>query len=275
MPVAEDQAQKRPTAVMGVLNVTPDSFSDGGKFMHLELAVQHARKLIADGAEILDIGGESTRPGAAPVSAQEQIDRVCAVIERIRAESDVTISIDTSSPLVMTAAVRAGASFINDVYALQQEGAVEAAAACRVPVCLMHMQGKPSSMQSNPSYTDVVSEILWFLEQRTNVLTRSVAPDTTIYWDPGFCFGKTLEHNIQLLQSLPRLVASGYPVLIGVSRKSMLGQITGREPGERLAAGLAVATIAAQAGVAIIRTHDVRETVDVVKVAAAAARGQL
>ncbi|GAA3974877.1 dihydropteroate synthase [Allohahella marinimesophila] len=231
--------------------------------------------MVDEGASIIDIGGESSRPGAAAVSVSEELERVCPVIEALRKISDVAVSVDTSTPEVMTEAIRLGASMINDIRALSREGALEAASRCNVPVCLMHMQGTPETMQQNPAYTDVVAEIEQFLKSRTDAAVQAGISRENISWDPGFGFGKTIEHNLQLLQALPRFVASGQPLLVGVSRKSMLGQLTGQPLDERLAAGLAVATIAAQAGVAVIRTHDVRETIDAVKVAAAFVRGQL
>ncbi|WP_416397260.1 dihydropteroate synthase [Allohahella sp. A8] len=264
-----------PPAVMGVLNVTPDSFSDGGRHATLELALRHALSMQDEGADIIDVGGESSRPGAAPVSVAEELDRVCPVIERLRSASDIAISVDTSTPAVMLEAVRLGASMINDIRALSREGALEAVSRCGVPVCLMHMQGAPATMQQNPAYTDVVAEVEQFLIARTDAAVAAGISRSRIAWDPGFGFGKTIQHNLQLLQALPKFVASGHPLLVGVSRKSMLGHLTGRPVDQRLAAGLAVATIAAQAGAAVIRTHDVRETIDAVKVAAAFVRGQL
>ncbi len=264
-----------PPAVMGVLNVTPDSFSDGGRHATLELALRHALSMQDEGADIIDVGGESSRPGAAPVSVAEELDRVCPVIERLRSASDIAISVDTSTPAVMLEAVRLGAWMINDIRALSREGALEAVSRCGVPVCLMHMQGAPATMQQNPAYTDVVAEVEQFLIARTDAAVAAGISRSRISWDPGFGFGKTIQHNLQLLQALPKFVASGHPLLVGVSRKSMLGHLTGRPVDQRLAAGLAVATIAAQAGAAVIRTHDVRETIDAVKVAAAFVRGQL
>ncbi|WP_344808779.1 dihydropteroate synthase [Allohahella marinimesophila] len=268
-------SKTHPPAVMGVLNVTPDSFSDGGLHATTGLALRRALAMVDEGASIIDIGGESSRPGAAAVSVSEELERVCPVIEALRKISDVAVSVDTSTPEVMTEAIRLGASMINDIRALSREGALEAASRCNVPVCLMHMQGTPETMQQNPAYTDVVAEIEQFLKSRTDAAVQAGISRENISWDPGFGFGKTIEHNLQLLQALPRFVASGQPLLVGVSRKSMLGQLTGQPLDERLAAGLAVATIAAQAGVAVIRTHDVRETIDAVKVAAAFVRGQL
>ena len=254
-------------AVMGVLNVTPDSFSDGGRYAAAEAAIRHALRMVEEGAAIVDVGGESTRPGAAPVPEAEELDRVIPIIEAIRRESDVPISIDTSKPAVMRAAVAAGANMINDVFALRAEGALEAAAELRKPVCLMHMRGEPRTMQDAPSYGDVVGEVAEFLEGRMRACADAGLGEDLIVIDPGFGFGKTPEHNIQLLANLRKLAAIGPPVLIGVSRKSTLGKITGRDVGGRLAAGLAAAVLAANAGASIIRVHDVAETVDALRIA--------
>lgn len=256
-------------AVMGILNVTPDSFSDGGRFLAAETAVRHALRMAEQGAAIVDIGGESTRPGAAAVGEQEEMDRVLPVIEAVIAGTDVPVSIDTSKPAVMRAAVAAGAALINDVRALQEAGALEAAAELQRPVCLMHMQGEPRTMQQEPHYRDVVAEVVQFLRDRVAACREAgLGPDRLVI-DPGFGFGKTPAHNIQLLANLRQLTAIGPPVLIGVSRKSTLGAITGREVGERLPAGLAAAVLAVERGAGIVRTHDVRETVDAIRIATA------
>ena len=247
---------------MGVLNVTPDSFSDGGRYAAAEAAIRHALRMVEEGAAIVDVGGESTRPGAAPVPEAEELDRVIPIIEAIRRESDVPISIDTSKPAVMRAAVAAGANMINDVFALRAEGALEAAAELQKPVCLMHMRGEPRTMQDAPSYGDVVGEVAEFLEGRMRACADAGLGEDLIVIDPGFGFGKTPEHNIQLLANLRKLAAIGPPVLIGVSRKSTLGKITGRDVSGRLAAVLAV-----NAGASIIRVHDVAETVDALRIA--------
>jgi len=253
--------------VMGVVNVTPDSFSDGGRFQSCERAVAHALDLAAQGADILDIGGESTRPGAAPVAESAELDRVIPVIEAIRAVSAAAISIDTSKPVVMRAAVAAGADMINDVYALRAPGALATAAELSVPVCLMHMQGEPRTMQQAPVYADVVADILAFFAARISDCVRAGMMRERLVLDPGFGFGKTLAHNLELLAGLHRFAELGLPVLAGLSRKSMLGAITGRErPDERVAASLAAALLAAERGAAIIRVHDVAETVDALKV---------
>ncbi len=256
-------------AVMGILNVTPDSFSDGGRFDGLESALAQALQLANDGADIIDIGGESTRPGAGGVSEQEELDRVIPVIEAVRAESDVPISIDTSKAAVMRAAVAAGASMINDVCALQGEGALQAAADLQVAVCLMHMQGKPRTMQADPRYDDVVAEIARFLEQRIAACVDAGLAEDRIVVDPGFGFGKTREHNVELLANLRQLQRLGRPVLVGVSRKSTLGELTSRDVDQRVPASVAAATIAVVNGAAIVRAHDVPATVDALKVARA------
>ncbi len=260
--------------VMGVLNVTADSFSDGGRFRERDAAIAHARQLLAEGAAIIDIGGESTRPGAEPVSEQQELDRVIPVIEALAGRIDAVISVDTMKPVVMREAVRAGAGLINDVRALGEEGAIEAAAASGAAICLMHMQGMPRTMQQDPRYDDVVVEVDAFLRERVAAcLAAGIAPERLCV-DPGFGFGKTVEHNLQLLAGLPRLAAAGYPLLVGLSRKSMLGTLTGRTVNERLAGSLALATIAALHGAQIVRAHDVAATCDAITVAWAARQQQ-
>ena len=255
--------------VMGVLNVTPDSFSDGGRFNTLDLAVRRAGDMVADGASFVDVGGESTRPGAAPVSEQEELDRVCPVVEAIAREVDTVISVDSSTPSVIRETARLGAGLVNDVRALEREGAIAAALETGLPVCLMHMQGAPGTMQDNPDYRHVLRDVATYLMDRVRVCEAAGIAAERILLDPGFGFGKTLDHNLQLLAALEQLKVLGYPLLVGMSRKSMLGHITGREVDERLPASLAVATIAALKGASVIRVHDVRETVDAVKVVAA------
>ena len=255
--------------VMGILNVTPDSFSDGGRFNQRDGALAHAERMVADGASFIDVGGESTRPGAAPVSVQQELDRVCPVIEALAANLDAVISVDTGTPEVMVEAVRLGAGLINDVRALQRPGALQVAAQSGVPVCLMHMQGQPDTMQQAPQYQQVVTEVSHFLMARVKAARDAGIPAEGLLLDPGFGFGKTLAHNLALLRELEQLHVLGYPLLVGLSRKTMLGQITGREVEERLPASLAAATIAAIKGAAIIRVHDVRETVDALRVVAA------
>jgi len=259
--------------VTGVLNVTPDSFSDGGRFLSVEAAVEHGVRMAAEGAAFIDVGGESTRPGAAAVDVAEEARRVLPVIERLRTLTSAVISVDTSKPEVMRAAAAAGAGLINDVRALREPGAPDAAVQSGCAVCLMHMQGEPRTMQHAPRYDDVVNEIRAFLTARVRVCRDAgLAPDRVVV-DPGFGFGKTLEHNLQLLRRLPELVADGSPVLVGLSRKSMLGTLTHRQPDERLAGSVALAVIAAQAGARIIRAHDVAATVDALKVVVALQRG--
>lgn len=251
--------------VMGIVNVTPDSFSDGGRYVSVSRAVAHAQQLIADGADMLDIGGESTRPGAAEVCEQEELDRVLPVIEGLR-DCALPISIDTWKPAVMRAAIRAGASMVNDVNALQAEGALPAVMASDAAVCLMHKQGTPLSMQLQPHYNDVVREVADFMRQRIAAVEAAGIRKERIVIDPGFGFGKSLAHNLALLRELESFAKLGFPVLAGLSRKSMLGAITGREVGERLAASVAAALLAVQHGAAIVRVHDVRETVDALKI---------
>lgn len=255
--------------VMGILNATPDSFSDGGRFNSVDAALLRARQMVSDGAAFIDIGGESTRPGAVPVATQEELDRVCPVVEAVARELDTVISVDTSNPVVMTEVVKLGAGLINDVRALQREGAVQAAASAGVPVCLMHIHGEPDSMQDNPRYRNVRRDVSSFLTERMRVAENAGVRAEHIILDPGFGFGKSVDHNFQLLATLEQLHLLGHPLLVGVSRKSMLGAVTGREVNERLPASLAAATISALKGASILRVHDVRETVDAVKVVTA------
>ena len=265
----------RQPLIMGVVNVTPDSFSDGGRFARAQDAVAHGLALAEEGADILDVGGESTRPGAAPVSVDDEIDRVIPVIEGLRRESSWPISVDSSKPEVMRAAVEAGADMINDVNGLRRPAAVEAVADLGVPVCLMHMLGEPQTMQRSPTYGDVVAEVTRFLEERVADCLRAGIDRQALVIDPGFGFGKTLDHNLALLNGLEGLRDEGIPVLAGLSRKSMLGAITGRKSAaDRLASSLAAALLAAQKGAAILRVHDVAETQDVIKVWLAARSAQ-
>ncbi len=250
--------------VMGILNLTPDSFSDGGRFTDQGLALAHAQQMVDDGAAIIDVGGESTRPGAEDVSLEDELARVIPVIARLAPLLDVPISVDTSKPEVMRAAVDAGAGLINDVYALRRPGALQTAAACGVPVCLMHMQGEPRTMQAAPSYADVVAEVAAFLQGREEAAVAAGIPRERVLLDPGFGFGKRLEDNLHLYAHLDRLIDSPR-WLVGVSRKSMIGQVLGRTVGERLSGGLALATLAVQAGARIVRVHDVRETYDALR----------
>ena len=259
-------------AVMGVLNVTPDSFSDGGRYLSRDAALERGLRMAQEGAAIIDVGGESTRPGATPVAASEEIERVAPVIERLVARTPVLVSIDTSKPEVMEAAVAAGAQIINDVRALQRPGALAAAAASGAAVCLMHMQGEPVTMQEAPRYADVLREVAAFLGARAAACRAAGIAGERICIDPGIGFGKRAEHNLALLAGLRSLTALGYPVLVGVSRKSLIGIITGRPPQRRLAGSVALAALCVERGAAIIRAHDVVETVDAVRIAAALAR---
>jgi dihydropteroate synthase len=259
------------TRVMGILNTTPDSFSDGGLWTDHDRALKHAAVMAEAGADIIDVGGESTRPGAEAVSPQQEMDRVVPVIESIVTEIGIPVSVDTSKPEIMAAAVLAGACMVNDVYALRQEGALEMAARLGVPVCIMHMKGKPRDMQQAPQYGDVVSEVTRFLLERARACEAAGILAGRIVIDPGFGFGKTLDHNLELFQAIPRLCKTGYPLLVGVSRKTMLGSLTSRPVEERGAASVAAAVLAAQAGATIVRVHDVAETVDALKVARALA----
>jgi dihydropteroate synthase len=254
--------------VMGIVNVTPDSFSDGGKFSQTNLAVEHALKLAEEGADILDIGGESTRPNATPVSLQEELDRVIPVIEALSRHINIPLSIDTYKPAVMQAAIAAGASMVNDVRALQESGAMEIVASSNVGVCLMHMQGTPQTMQIDPQYNDVVNEVKNFLKARLQASIHAGCRASNIVLDPGFGFGKTREHNITLLQNLESFADLGQPLLVGLSRKSVLGQMTGNDVNARLYASIAASVLAAQKGAKILRVHDVKATVEALKVVA-------
>ncbi len=256
--------------VMGILNITPDSFYDGGRFLGESGLVKHdvclsnAEEMIKRGASILDVGGESTRPGAAKVSLQEELDRVVPVVEALCINFDCVVSVDTSRPEVMTAAASFGAGLINDVRALQLEGAMEAAANTGLPVCLMHMQGQPENMQIHPQYEDVVNEVTNFLKTRVSICCESGIDRDKILLDPGFGFGKSDKHNLLLLKYLSKMRDLGHPILVGLSRKSMIGRLLARELPERLPASLALGLIALQNGASILRVHDVQETMDVV-----------
>jgi len=256
-------------AVMGILNVTPDSFSDGGHFDNPNLALRQAATMADGGAAIIDIGGESTRPGAGRVDVQQELDRVIPVIEAVRSVTDVPVSIDTSKAEVMHAAVAAGASIINDVCALQGDGALQAAAELQVPVCLMHMRGEPRTMQKNPEYGNVVADVTDFLEARVAACVAAGLGEDLLIVDPGFGFGKTHLHNVELLANLRQLRVRNRPMLVGVSRKSTLGELTKREVHERLPGSIAAAVVAVMNGADIVRAHDVEATVDALKVAQA------
>lgn len=263
--------------IMGILNVTPDSFSDGGEFIAPERALEHALQMVEAGAAIIDVGGESTRPGADPVPADIELQRVIPVIEALHAALPVPVSIDTRKPVVMQAAVQAGAGLINDINALQAPGALATAAALGVPVCLMHMQGTPQTMQEQPEYRDVVEEVAAFLVSRAEACQAAGIARERIVLDPGFGFGKTTLHNLQLLQQLDVLVARGYPVLVGLSRKSLIGNVLGLPVDKRLYPGLALAVLAVWQGAAIVRTHDIaatREAIEMCRVVRDAGRDQ-
>jgi dihydropteroate synthase len=259
--------------IAGIVNVTPDSFSDGGAHVDAAAAVAHGLKLVKDGADLLDIGGESTRPKAEPVSVQEEIARVVPVIEALAMQTSVPISVDTSKPEVMRAAVAAGAGMINDVYALRQEGALDAASELKVPVCLMHMLGEPRTMQEDPHYDDVVSDVRRFLAEQIFACEMSGIDKKKIIVDPGFGFGKTLEHNLALLRALDQFAALGVPLMVGLSRKAMIGTLTGRATDQRAVGSAVAAMIAVQKGVMIVRVHDVAETRDALAVWEAVASG--
>ncbi len=259
--------------VMGILNVTPDSFSDGNRYAGIDAALERARRIAEEGAAIIDVGGESTRPGAAAVDEEVEIARVVPVIEGIAAASSIAISIDTSKPRVMAAAVAAGACIVNDVYALRAPGARSWAAVSEVGVCLMHMQGEPRTMQDNPQYGDVVAEVCEFLARQRHVCLQAGIAREAIVLDPGLGFGKGLAHNLTLLKELPRIAALGSPLLVGVSRKSFIGRILGRDVHERLYGGLGLAALSVLKGARIIRTHDVAETRDAIRMVAAVLQG--
>ncbi|UUD65457.1 dihydropteroate synthase [Pseudomonas seleniipraecipitans] len=260
--------------VMGILNVTPDSFSDGGRFAMRDAALRHAESMVLAGATLIDVGGESTRPGAQVVSVAEELARVAPVVEAIAAELDVIVSVDTSTPEVITESAKLGAGLINDVRSLQRDGALQAAAATGLPVCLMHMRGEPTTMQQNPQYDDVLGAVEDFLRERLAICEAAGIPAERIVLDPGFGFAKTLEHNLSLFRRMPALQVFGLPLLVGVSRKSMIGAVLGREVDGRLYGSLALAALAVAKGASILRVHDVAETVDVVRMVAAVEAAQ-
>ena len=260
--------------VMGILNVTPDSFSDGGRFRQRDEALRHAAAMVAAGASLIDVGGESTRPGALQVSADEELQRVAPVVEAIAAELDVIISVDTSCPQVMRESARLGAGLINDVRSLRRDGALQAAAESGLPVCLMHMQGEPETMQKNPHYDDLLAEVQAFFAERMAACAAAGIAAERIILDPGFGFAKNLQHNLSLFKHMQVLHGFARPLLVGVSRKSMIGQALGREVDQRLAGGLALAALAVAKGASILRVHDVAETVDVVRMIAAVEAAQ-
>lgn len=256
---------------MGILNVTPDSFSDGGQFNHLDNALKHALRMQKEGADIIDIGGESTRPGANPVSLAEELARIIPVIKKIRQHSDIAISIDTSKPEVMQAAIDAGASMVNDINALHADGTLEVCVKQQIPVCLMHKQGNPQTMQDNPKYMDIVDEIRQYLLARAEYCVKAGIHSENIFVDPGFGFGKTLENNLSLLKEMQQFCSLGYPVLVGVSRKSMFAALLGRKVEQRLVASTSAVAIAYHKGARFFRVHDVAETCDALKLCEAVA----
>ena len=260
--------------VMGILNVTPDSFSDGGRFRQRDAALRHAAAMVAAGASLIDVGGESTRPGALQVSSDEELQRVASVVEAIAAELDVIISVDTSCPQVMRESARLGAGLINDVRSLRREGALQAAAQSGLPECLMHMQGEPETMQKNPHYDDLLAEVQAFFAERMAACAAAGIAAERIILDPGFGFAKNLQHNLSLFKHMQVLHGFARPLLVGVSRKSMIGQALGREVDQRLAGGLALAALAVTKGACILRVHDVAETVDLVRMIAAVEAAQ-
>ncbi|WP_095098315.1 dihydropteroate synthase [Pseudomonas sp. Irchel 3A5] len=262
------------THVMGILNATPDSFSDGGRYTHLDAALRHAEAMVVAGATLIDVGGESTRPGARAVSPTEELERVAPVVEALGRELDVIISVDTSTPAVIRETARLGAGLINDVRALRRDGALDAAAATGLPVCLMHMRGEPGDMQDDPRYDDLVAEVGAFLRERMDQCVAAGISEERIILDPGFGFAKSLDHNLSLFKHMHELHLLGRPLLVGVSRKSMIGGALGRPVGERLFGGLALAALAMTKGARILRVHDVAETVDVVRMIAAVEAAQ-
>ena len=257
------------THVMGILNITPDSFSDGGRFHQRDLALRHAQAMVEAGATLIDIGGESTRPGARAVSVLEELERVAPMVEAISRELDVIISVDTSTPAVMRESARLGAGLINDVRSLRRDGALDAAAATGLPVCLMHMQGEPGTMQDHPHYDDLLGEVSGFLQERIQACATVGIPAERILLDPGFGFAKSHAHNLSLFKHMQALHALGRPLLVGVSRKSMVGLALNKPVTERLHGSLALAALAMTKGARILRVHDVAETVDVVRMIAA------
>ncbi len=260
--------------VMGVLNVTPDSFSDGGRYTERDAALRQAEQMLRDGAAILDVGGESTRPGAAPVCEQEELDRVIPIVEALGRELDALVSVDTSTAAVIRDSAAAGAGIINDVRSLRRPGAMQAAAASQLPVCLMHMQGEPGSMQDNPHYDDVTAEVVAFLREQIAACERAGIARERLLVDPGFGFAKNVQHNLQLMQEMADLQSLALPILIGVSRKSLFGKVLNRDVSERLPGSLAAAVMCVERGAMIVRAHDVKETVDVVRFAHAVRESQ-
>lgn len=274
LPCGDRELDLSRTHVMGILNVTPDSFSDGGRYNQLDAALLHVEQMLAAGATLIDVGGESTRPGAALVSVQEEVDRVVPMVEAIRMRFDTVVSIDTSTPEVMRGSAAVGAGLINDIRALLRPGALQAAADTGLAVCLMHMQGDPQTMQQAPAYDSVLADVNSFLELRVQACLDAGIERNRLVLDPGFGFGKSLQHNLELFAGMPQVRPLDLPLLVGVSRKSMIGQALDRPVDQRLSGGLALATLAVAKGARIIRVHDVPETVDAVRMAEAVLAAQ-
>tara|TARA_R110002020_G_scaffold288575_1_gene504010 strand:- start:4555 stop:5412 length:858 start_codon:yes stop_codon:yes gene_type:complete len=269
LPCGDRELDLSRTHVMGILNTTPDSFSDGGQYLQLDAALRHVERMLEEGATLIDVGGESTRPGADPVTPEQELQRVVPVVEAIKARFDTIVSVDSSTAAVMRDSAAVGAGLINDVRALQRPGALQAAALTGLPVCLMHMRGEPQNMQDAPRYDSIVIEVGRFLTQRVEACEQAGIPRERLMLDPGFGFGKTLQHNLELFAQMHLLQPQGLPLLVGVSRKSMIGQLLDRPVDQRLAGGLALATLAVARGARIIRAHDVAATVDAVRMAEA------
>ncbi|MBQ0743973.1 MAG: dihydropteroate synthase [Pseudomonas sp.] len=265
LPCGDRELDLSRTHVMGILNTTPDSFSDGGQYQQLDAALRHVERMLEEGATLIDVGGESTRPGADPVSVDQELQRVVPVVEAVKARFDTIVSVDTSTPEVMRSGAAVGAGLINDVRALLRSGALEAAAQSGLPVCLMHMRGDPKNMQDAPRYESIIEEVGRFLSERVEACEQAGIPRERLLLDPGFGFGKTLEHNLELFAQMQLLQPQGLPLLVGVSRKSMIGQLLQRPVEQRLAGGLALASLAVARGARIIRAHDVAATVDAVR----------
>ncbi|WP_022964566.1 dihydropteroate synthase [Halopseudomonas pelagia] len=274
LPCGDRELDLSRTHVMGILNTTPDSFSDGGQYLQLDAALRHVERMLEDGATLIDVGGESTRPGAAPVSLEQELERVVPVVEAIKARFDTIVSVDTSTPEVMRDSAAAGAGLINDVRALLRPGALQAAAQSGLPVCLMHMRGEPQTMQEAPRYESILTEVGRFLTERVQACEQAGIGRERLLLDPGFGFGKTLEHNLELFAHMHLLQPAGLPLLVGVSRKSMIGQLLGRPVDQRLAGGLALAALAVARGARIIRVHDVAASVDAVRMSEAVLQAQ-
>ncbi|PAU86251.1 dihydropteroate synthase [Pseudomonas sp. WN033] len=269
LPCGDRELDLSRVQIMGILNVTPDSFSDGGRFNHRDAALRHVERMLAEGAALIDVGGESTRPGAAPVGVEQELERVVPVVEAIKQRFDTIVSVDTSTPEVITASAAVGAGLINDVRSLTRPGALAAAVATGLPVCIMHMKGEPDVMQRSPSYDSVLDEVNAFLVERVAACVAAGIPKERLILDPGFGFGKSLDHNLQLFARMHQLQPAGLPLLVGVSRKTMIGQVLDRPVDQRLHGSLALAALAVGKGARILRVHDVAATVDAVRMAEA------